>query len=119
MRRLTSREWALVSCRCCWRRFLYGARVVIAMWAWSAVSSCSSLPYASLRYWISFASLAVSSVAIVSAFPFVVDPPGFPGPVPGNPLGTTAGEPGGGHDRKQPAHPNHPRQDPGAGGGAR
>jgi hypothetical protein len=44
IRRLSWREWSFVSFRCSLSRFLYGARVVIWMWACSAVSSCCSLP---------------------------------------------------------------------------
>ena len=56
IRRSTLRACAFVSFRCCCRRFLYGALVVIPMCACSAVSSSFSLPYASFRYWISFRS---------------------------------------------------------------
>src|SRR6476619_4513883 len=41
----------------------------MAMWAWSAVSSSFSLPNASLRYWISFVSLAlISAIGVVASF---------------------------------------------------
>src|ERR687896_1375990 len=59
MRRSTLRACAFVSFRCCWRRFLYGALVVIPMCACSAVSSSFSLPYASFRYWTSLRSRTV------------------------------------------------------------
>src|SRR4051794_33139903 len=61
MRRSSSLPCCFVSLRCSWRRFLYGGRVVSVMCAWSAVSSCFSLPYASFRYWISFESRALGS----------------------------------------------------------
>src|ERR1700761_8944874 len=48
--------WAFVSLRCSFSRFLYGAFDVIPMSACRATSSSRSLPYASLKYWISFAS---------------------------------------------------------------
>ena len=67
MRVFSCRACPLVSFRCSRRRFLYGGRVVMAMWASSAVSSSFSLPYASLRYWINFVSLAFGSAIYLDA----------------------------------------------------
>jgi hypothetical protein len=67
MRVFNCRACPLVSFRCSRRRFLYGGRVVMAMWASSAVSSSLSLPYASLRYWINFVSLAFGAAIYLDA----------------------------------------------------